>query len=153
MIILLHLFFIVCSICSSLFAPIFKIYFCCNIGVKVFENGPSKIWGRQPLKHLKWYGLPKADHTRSNFLKAVFHKFYLVHSWTLCSIRKYEKAFSRLRAPLSKYHWLNPFLPIVLFWSLWKHQKTKGFLMFSGGSKGSIGKRRANTSQEFGLFE
>ena len=132
MIILLHLFFIVCSICSSLFAPIFKIYFCCNIGVKVFENGPSKICGRQPLKHLKWYGLP---------------------SWTLCSIRKYEKAFSRLRAPLSKYHWLNPFLPIVLFWSLWKHQKTKGFLMFSGGSKGSIGKRRANTSQEFGLFE
>ena len=32
------------------------------IWVKVFKNGPSKIYGRQ-------------------FLKAVFHKFYLVHSW------------------------------------------------------------------------
>ena len=45
------------------------IYFI-NIWVKVFKNGPSKIFGRQPLKNLKWYGE-----------KAVFHKFYLVHSW------------------------------------------------------------------------
>ena len=44
--------------------------------VKVFKNGPSKICGRQPLKYLKWY-----DHITSNILKAVFHKFYLVHSW------------------------------------------------------------------------
>ena len=35
------------------------------IWVKVFKNGPSKICGRLPLK---------------GFLKAVFHKFYLVHS-------------------------------------------------------------------------
>ena len=27
--------------------------------VKVFKNGPSKICGRQPLKNLKLYGLPK----------------------------------------------------------------------------------------------
>ena len=40
-----------------------------NIWVKVFKNGPSKIRGRQP-----------------NFVKAVFHKFYLVHSWILCLI-------------------------------------------------------------------
>ena len=26
----------------------------------------------------------KADHTPSNFWKAVFHKFYLVDSWILC---------------------------------------------------------------------
>ena len=26
-----------------------------------------------------WYGLPKAEHTPSNFVKAVFHKFYLDH--------------------------------------------------------------------------
>ena len=25
----------------------------------VFMNGPNKICGRQPLKHLKWYGLFK----------------------------------------------------------------------------------------------
>ena len=35
---------------------------------KVFKNGPSKIWGRQPLKKL-------IGHIPSNFLKAVFHKF------------------------------------------------------------------------------
>ena len=43
---------------------------------KVFKNGPSKICGRQPLKNLKKYDL----------LKAVFHKFYFVHFWTLCPI-------------------------------------------------------------------
>ena len=47
---------------------------------KVFKNGPSKICGRQPLKNLKGYGLLEAVHTPSNFLKAVFHKFYLGHS-------------------------------------------------------------------------
>ena len=52
----------------------------------VFMNGPSKICGRQPLNNLKWYGLLKADHILSKFLKVVFHKFYLVHSWILCAI-------------------------------------------------------------------
>ena len=42
---------------------------------KVFKNGPSKICGRQPLKYLKWYGLLEADHTPSNFLKAVSTNF------------------------------------------------------------------------------
>ena len=28
-----------------------------RIWAKVFKNGPSKIYGRQPLKNLKWYGL------------------------------------------------------------------------------------------------
>ena len=42
--------------------------------VKVFKNGPNKICGRQPLKNLK---------CTSNFLKAVFHKFNLIHSWIL----------------------------------------------------------------------
>ena len=47
---------------------------------KVFKNGPSKICGRQPLKNFKGYGLFKQTTIPSNFLKAVFHKFYLVHS-------------------------------------------------------------------------
>ena len=42
---------------------------------KLFKNGPSKICGRQPLKNLKGFNLSKADHTPSNFLKVVFHKF------------------------------------------------------------------------------
>ena len=40
---------------------------------RVFKNGPSTICGRQPVKNMKAYGLSK-------FLKAVFHKLYLVHS-------------------------------------------------------------------------
>ena len=44
---------------------------------KIFKNGPSKICGKQPLKNLKWYGLLHI----TSFLKAVFQKFYLVHSW------------------------------------------------------------------------
>ena len=39
---------------------------------------------------------------------------------------------------------LSPFLPNVALWSLWKHHKTFGFLMFSGGAKGYIGKKRIN---------
>ena len=48
-----------------------------NIWDKIFKNGPSKVCGRQPLKNLK---------CSSDFLKAVFHKFYLVHSWVFCPI-------------------------------------------------------------------
>ena len=55
-----------------------------KIWVQVFKNGSRKICGRQPLINFKGYGLPKADHMPSNFLKVVFHKFYLVHSWILC---------------------------------------------------------------------
>ena len=50
---------------------------------KVFKNGPSKICGRQLLKNLKGYDLPKAGHISSNFLKSVFSKLYLVYSWIL----------------------------------------------------------------------
>ena len=41
---------------------------------------------------------------------------------------------------------LNLFLSNVLFWSPWKHQKTFGFLVFSGRSKGNIRKKRVNFS-------
>ena len=46
---------------------------------QVSKNGQSKICGRQPLKNLK-YGLSKQINITSGFLKAVFHKFHLVHS-------------------------------------------------------------------------
>ena len=48
-----------------------KIVSCDKWG-KIFKNGPSKICGRQLWKTL-------------NFLKAVLYKFYLIHSWILCS--------------------------------------------------------------------
>ena len=46
---------------------------------EVFKNGLSKICGRQPLINLKSRPYPF-----KNILKAVFHKFYLAHSWMLC---------------------------------------------------------------------
>ena len=45
--------------------------------------------GKDLLLHSIWK--PEADHITSNFLKAVFHKFYLVHSWKLCPAAKYSK--------------------------------------------------------------
>ena len=53
---------------------------------KVFKNGPCTICERQPLKNLKGYRLLKAELIPSYFLKAVFHKFFLVHSQILCPI-------------------------------------------------------------------
>ena len=53
---------------------------------QTFNNGPSKICGRQSLKTLKEYGLLEANHTSSKCLKVVFHRVYLVHSWILCPI-------------------------------------------------------------------
>ena len=45
--------------------------------VKLLKSGQNKTSGRQPLKKLE------VKHITSNFLKAVFHKFYLIHSWIL----------------------------------------------------------------------
>ena len=43
---------------------------------KVFKSGLSKFCGRQPLKNFKGYGSRPYS---LKFLKAVFHKIYLVH--------------------------------------------------------------------------
>ena len=45
-------------------------------------------FGRQPIKNLKWYGLTKAGHTTSNFLKApqiLFGSF--LNTLSRCSYR------------------------------------------------------------------
>ena len=54
-----------------------------HIWDKVFRNGASEICGRQPLKKLKrvWSALGKTY--RFNFLRAVFRKLFLVHSWII----------------------------------------------------------------------
>ena len=52
------------------------VYF---VWVKVFKNEPSKICGRQPLKNMKWYDRIGRPYYFI-FFKAIFHKFYSVHS-------------------------------------------------------------------------
>ena len=51
---------------------------------------------------------------------------------------------------LLNFYWklelLNLFLPSLPFWSPWKHQKIFGFLIFSGGLKSNIGKKRVTCS-------
>ena len=71
--------------------------------VKVVKNGPSKIYGRLPLKNSKWYVLPEADHITSNFLKAIFHKFYLVHSWIPWPKWTLKIWFPMIHKPRQKY--------------------------------------------------
>ena len=50
---------ICCKICL--------VWLLCFIWDKVFKNRPSKIWGRQPLKYLKGYGLLKQTISLQNF--------------------------------------------------------------------------------------
>ena len=70
-----------CQTLAILFSTSLQFDLVLLIWDKVFKKEPSKICGKQPLKNLK--GL-KADHTPSIFLKAVFHKFCLDHSWIFC---------------------------------------------------------------------
>ena len=51
-----------------------------KISIRKTHMAQSKTCGEQPLKNLTKYCLLQADHTPSSFLKAVLHKFYLVHS-------------------------------------------------------------------------
>ena len=37
------------------------------------------------------------------------------------------------KTPFSVLNALTHFMPLVSFYTAWKHQKTSGFLMFSGG--------------------
>ena len=82
------------------------------------------------MASVSWYKLPDSrtktfeafvtdlskvfDSLPSNFLKAAFHKFYLVYSWILRLIyHRKLNSYSRIRK-YSKNH-LNPFLPSVVF--------------------------------------
>ena len=75
----------------------------CFIWNKVFKNGPSGSCGIQPFK-----------------------KFHLVHSWILYPIRISN-------AVNHNSIFLAHFMPLVSFYTPRKRQKTKDFLMFSGG--------------------
>ena len=69
-----------------------------NIWVQVFKSGPIKICGRWPLKK-----------SLSNFLTAVFYKFYLVHSWIFCRIIKslLKKVTKIIFSYLLTPHWIS----------------------------------------------
>ena len=81
-----------------------------SIWDREFKKGRSKICGRQSLKNLKGYGLPKADHAPFKFFKGCLPQILLgpfLNTWTQL---------------------------ILLILSIpTKNIRNSGFLMFSGG--------------------
>ena len=87
----------------------------------VFEKGPSEICAGQPLKNLKCYGL---------LLRAVFHKFYLVHSLILRLIYPSTLTYYHLsgygfieRSRRPSMRKKCPYLEF--FWSVFYHIQTR----------------------------
>ena len=66
----------------------------------------------------------QADHITSSFLKPVFHKFYLVHSWIP------QPIYGTNRLPKTSLTLLSP---MFYFFTPWKLQKVFGFVTFLGG--------------------
>ena len=60
-----------------------------DIGPSIQEWTKWNLW-KTAFKDLKLYGLLKQTIITKHFLKAVFHKFNLIHSWVLCPIYHFE---------------------------------------------------------------
>ena len=72
-------------------------YFSSNITITYSNKVISRKWNIST----KWMH----THIHSNFLKAVFHKFYLVHSWIVCPICKQLTNFlSKFQCRFRKGH-------------------------------------------------
>ena len=66
---------------------IVRNYYIFKSGRSLKNDGPSEIFRRKALKNLK----DMVCLTTLKFLKAVFYKFRLVHSWIFCLIYTGEK--------------------------------------------------------------
>ena len=71
----------------------------------------------------------------TRFLKAVFRKFYLVHSWILWpNHNDLNWVDSTIAVQILEYFmYLTHFMALLSFYTPWKHKKPFSFLMFSGG--------------------
>ena len=89
--------------------------------VKVFKNGPSKICGRQPLKNLKWYGVPKLfkgcppQYLLGSFLNTLTHI-----SQHQRSSQNHERGKSKA---LPHFRLIFPFRLTSPSYTPWKHPK------------------------------
>ena len=93
---------------------------------KVFKNGPSKIFGRQSLKILKWYGLLRQSSTNftwfileylvSNILR---RKYYwpavLLTSWAMALVVLGKSVFIGIKWCLLRSHFSHQFSSKVLW--------------------------------------
>ena len=85
----------------------------CCIWVTVFKNGPSKICGRQPLKHFKWYGLPKQTISLQIFYRLSSKNFYLV---TISLQIFYRLSFTNFTWSILEF--LDPYMLLKFWWRL-----------------------------------
>ena len=72
----------------------------------------------------------KADHITLNFLKVVFHKCYLVHSWIPWPKYLHEvknKDVSKFSIDVVQMYLLVHSFPMHPFSTPWKHQKLAAF--------------------------
>ena len=85
-------------------------------------------------------GSAEADHIPSYFLKTVFHKSYLVHSWILCPIFSKSSIKDVRQGP--KYVSLNPLVSNAPFlYPLKASENRKIFWCFQKVENGCIGKK------------
>ena len=103
----------------------FYYWFWTSIWDKVFKNGPSNICGRRSWRDM---GCFRVTITSSNFLKAVFHKFYFVYSSIFCPICQQGKGIylisrSILIIPFLQY--LNKFIFASSVYNKWVKIKEK----------------------------
>ena len=90
------------------------------IWVKGFKNGPSKICGRQPLILL---GL---------FLNTLTHlKNCFTDLWTILLTKMIKACGTAWCFVTHLRTFITYFMPLVSFYTPWKHQKIPGYLMFS----------------------
>ena len=89
----------------------------------MFENGPTKIYERQPLKILLGPFLNSLSQVY--LIQALWTYFY--KQWPILSISKCSSA------KINKIKKLRTHFMLLAFNTLWIHQKTRGFLVFPRG--------------------
>ena len=75
-------------------------------------------------KNQKVYSRLMGNRKKAQELENILFSSYHLESW-----------------PVTKRRFFNPCFSTVPLWPPWKHQKTFGFQMFPGGSKGNIGEK------------
>ena len=108
-------------------------FFTCSLNL--FQSHYHRVYHQAYLNVLRIsFGIS------DNEMRFIRHTNKVTIKVTYSGNKNWKFGHSTLKASLIKGA-LNPFFRNVPFWSPWNHQKTKGFLMFSGQSKGKLGRK------------
>ena len=82
---------------------------------------------------------------------ALFEKYHHLFVWCLkLKINELIKAINRLRTEINRL--LDQIMPLASFYNPWKHQKTRGLIMFSGGIERDRGMKVWKTCHQVSLW-